>query len=664
MKKLFLSLAAISTIGSSTITVISCGPKEPKNVILEIDGDVASHIGPKADAYTNIVNSYNTLRNNNKLKIEIKFAPANTILNDIRSGDTTPNLYVSYADKVTYYEDIMPKDKIVDMANVINFDLKELEKLAKSAKTINQKIAKIYDSAKNNNEVNDEMNKQLFGGMTLDEVTHMNNEDQYYVPLGESFLQDGTNMEGKMYLAPAGKSFNIGMLNKNLIAEIYEIVTGEIPKWNQRDDIKYFGIDAKEKLKNLRSKTIANLMNELNLNDLPSKNKFRTNQDKLIKDIFEKAFRPQEKLDQEKDWDVALITNAYQDLSILEIVLMVYKYIANQTVDADSKNENYHKSFSMAIKDIVEFVNAMNSTYDKKKIFAKVDPLVNKHKMIIDNRKDEGAESFADTLEFFEFANRLEPLDISLNTPAHPGSLFANGDYSYDYWVRGGMLLSFGSTAGVSFWTTKNPEKDQPSVKAEDIELVDVPTYGDQKNERSIVQQGPGIAMFKSDNVEKNKIAVDFLNYFMQAKNNAEFAITSGYLPSNFHSYYKNEDERKNQNQKSPTGTFYAALTNGNLNPKYANLYKKIVDRLLEINQFNKIHIWWPEPMIFEYVLRNDIIIEYITTWYGINHPKKEVNNAWDFDDFWKKSKKKIQNSTLNLFNDAEVEYLVPEKNS
>ncbi|ASP28549.1 hypothetical protein SCORR_v1c07770 [Spiroplasma corruscae] len=121
-------------------------------------------------------------------------------------------------------------------------------------------------------------------------------------------------------------------------------------------------------------------------------------------------------------------------------------------------------------------------------------------------------------------------------------SLTGKKKYSSDYFAAGTMLLASGSTAGSFYYKSSNNVVDELKVDFKDVLVMGTPTENGQSY---TIQQGPGIAGFKSSSNEKQEVANKFLEYLMSPEKQAYFGIFTGYLPSNEENYLEDSNYLK-----------------------------------------------------------------------------------------------------------------------
>ncbi|ATZ16927.1 sn-glycerol-3-phosphate ABC transporter substrate-binding protein [Williamsoniiplasma luminosum] len=185
----------------------------------------------------------------------------------------------------------------------------------------------------------------------------------------------------------------------------------------------------------------------------------------------------------------------------------------------------------------------------------------------------------------------------------------------------------------------------------------------------NFVQQGPGIAMFKNKNQSKNEVAIDFLNYFLQAQNNTDFALTSGYVPSNYYAYFTNvQSNSDNAGAKIENNwNHYMKYikhgldeTKGGYNPKEHNKNDwpakvKLYPAKEALKEFvlgvvdGKFKFWTQIPSPFGDLMRFQVIVPWIHQKYRVTGAEPETNmtkeNFWSTDNM-----KKIEVSIRNMY--------------
>ncbi|AVP49592.1 hypothetical protein [Williamsoniiplasma luminosum] len=217
-----------------------------------------------------------------------------------------------------------------------------------------------------------------------------------------------------------------------------------------------------------------------------------------------------------------------------------------------------------------------------------------------------------------------------------------------------------------------------------DISIIAPPGYVSEdthakveKNEKekpfktvpNFVQQGPGIAMFKSKNQSKNEVAIDFINYFLQAQNNTDFALTSGYVPSNYYAYFTNVQSNSdnagvkienNWNHYMKYIKHGLEETKGGYDPRNHNnkdwpAKVKLKDAKEALKEFvlgvvdGKFKFWTQIPSPFGDLMRFQVIVPWIHQKYRVTGAEPETNmtkeNFWSNDNM-----KKIEVSIRNMY--------------
>ncbi|PPE05943.1 hypothetical protein [Williamsoniiplasma lucivorax] len=713
--------------------------KQKDGVILELMGLKVD----KVDAYKLIAQKFNEARPQNKHKVKVVVTPGNNVQNEIASGQPLPNLYSSYGDAVVKFDALLnlvgKKDVVVNMAEAINWDTNYR---TNQADPLTHKIRYVDQFAQNNAK----NGNQLTNGKSLDEITHVTSDQNIdrFRPLKDSFVTEGTYND-KLYVAPITKSGMNGIVNKRLLKELVELITGQTQDW--------LNVENYAKFNYLKSRQMGDLVwpvdddptqNNLAEGDkykLTPANRFR-DVNKTLKELVT-AFFGTAPIDQDPE---DYIANAMQDMSVLEVLLTAY----TKLLHTQPHNKNFRQTIGMAIDDEAGFIYAMQQNLKQEKEIYEWDSRKNFGQTLKLNDQT-GSKAINQTIDFYRHFAKISPLDSEAGgagTSDHGfGGLGTKGQagvYYSDKWVWGGTLTYYGSTAGNPYWTktskwtdkisgtlkvpeikldrdyttefvaalsdedknnidykvseadkwaaivkkdknnkfylsvekTLKPSKpnDKPRVESvklnltttgetkietkktfgvfdTDIAVVSSPGYikaeSTSKNTElkplktipNLVQQGPGFAMFKDPNQNKNEIAIDFLNYFLQAQNNTDFALSSGYIPTNHYAYFKTQGEIPKV-VRTEDFNYYMQYINYGLkgyNPKdrYQGEWPASV-KLFEPKESlkkvvlgvvsNKFKFWTQSPSPFGDMVRHQIISPWIHQMYRIEGSHPEVN--------------------------------------
>ncbi|ATZ18561.1 sn-glycerol-3-phosphate ABC transporter substrate-binding protein [Williamsoniiplasma somnilux] len=704
-------LGAVVVAGASATLAVSLKDRSNKNVVFEIDLNVAKSSGFIADAYRRAVNDFNAWNKTHGytgIDVELDFAPANEVYNKLNSKAQLPNLYLTYADGAVRYEKLLPekqKDLVVDIGNVINWN-DEYEVTVATPGKPTKKEQVLMDSLKRWKKQSNKNNNEFIGKGNLDELmenykdipsavptpqpqqnknkTMQTKEVQedynHYTPYLDSFIQEGLSNDGKMYVAPIGKSIMTGIINKKIVSEVYYIVTGNILDPTIFPMAEYFKVLNNEENADLANQDDFNKNYETAVSDPELQNKVRENQPKVdfsetvkdisaissnnvykkdgtksIKDLVIEIFKDLKhegsltRKDTFKSAEESKLTKIFSDMNNVEIMTYVFWKITNNSSLSDQNKVN---SYAMGADDITGLVYANIATGGEENLYN----YNNDDPYSIQIQKE--SHGLQRTLDLFGMANKLAPFDGNGNggNGSHPGTIFGgSGGYGSNYFVDGGMMNYYGSSAGASHWYWQKP-KTQDKYKRLDIttkvhpeDLVTIGGITDGGSDKSsVVQQGPGIAMFKDKNVAKNKVAAKFLNFFLQPDAVSRFGIKASYIPSTKSAYEYNGqpgifiEKGFNQNDKD-YGTVYA---------------KEAVEKYLDAIIQKKINLWTVTPSPFGDIMRAGVIADFFGKYYGT----ADISAKWDdssVDFFWEAETGNIETKIADLFGSfAELKWM------
>ncbi|AHI52897.1 extracellular solute-binding protein [Spiroplasma culicicola] len=473
-----------------------------------------------------------------------------------------------------------------------------------------------------------------------EEVVKMDDyfDTETFEPMIDSFMDEGKIGDGQ-YVLPMAKSFDVTNVNLRMLKELCEIVLGTestTGQFWQKDGfheeytiessnlfIDTTVVEPDENLKTL----MTNIATVNNANDLRKILLKDSNNVLLAKLIYE--------LNDKVDRNVLRDTDKVYGIGLDDMPNKVYSQYAESIEKSRIITSAQNKEFFYNYYDDQFYINDDTGMEGIDSAF----------KMLQDLKDiKEPGQSLSGNIDESKQNELIYTIDPSMS---------GTKKYSSDFFAAGTMLMASGSTAGSFYYQSKTGVKDEVFVKMNDILTIGTPT---KDGEQYIMQQGPGIAAFKSTNDEKTEVAKDFVSFMMEAQNMAEFAIYTGYMPSNAKTY---------------SDTDYMEWLKGTKNPGSSSRDNAILLQVAElIEDKTNSHFVTIEgsPMgtgvrdkVFKNVVQNQMFNDAKAVF--VNSDKKVGNKNSTDTTFWKTAQPAIHNIYTDFIATGKEKYQSDTKN-
>jgi len=546
MKKFLAMIASIGLIVPSALSVVSCGPKISENVLLVLPGLSMSSASKITRSYQQIVEDFNNSEEmkDSKVKVEAAWENGDAVQQRASGMEQLPDLYVAYPDLASKY--ILDPAKTDDARNMGQTykGLQENHPKPKPGET---------DSSIITDDDNDEILKRNFWAKSFYEEGLISTSPKSKVAKGEEKAPD-------LYVLPLIKSFDMSVVNLKVFLELASFVlsTEEISQLG----LVLGGISPSELFQPPATVSLKFEVNDETkmLLKTIAKSQDKSEAHELLREFFQNgnnilqmAGLYAELYQNHLSSNIARYTGVSGNLqkmysvgidSTSNQIFMNYADKTLKRLEEQAIKENNATKFlgdqapainPYHVEDFFYHIEAMNPNSERMDV-------------VLDAPTD---ETFSEINRYFNtFRDLTKPANRDNGDPTlrWAGSLMIgridNKTYTTNYFNQGTMLVSSSSTAGS--WSLAPSDRANPQFnKDKDLLVVSSPTMSG--NYQNFIQQGPGLAGFKS--VGKNKIAKEgvttkFLQYLLQPKVQNKLAIMSGYIPSTtealeMYKYYK-----------------------------------------------------------------------------------------------------------------------------
>ncbi|AVN64079.1 MULTISPECIES: hypothetical protein [Mesoplasma] len=520
MKKLLITLSSALVVSTAGMSVVSCGVKPEKQVVLLLPGEsIGAGSTYIQDGYREIVNEFNQLHQDdeNFVPIKVQWKPSGTIQSAILSGDNLPDLYVSYPDQASLYKSTKLSDRTRDMKESMT---------GETQGAVTEESQKAWD----------DFEKDL---------------------ISNSFLQEG-QYNGEQLILPFGKSFDVSVINVNLFIDylrIYDKANADIIQTNfeqyNKDKrsaltnstgaltkISFFDKEKSRQILGISNSTEQiNLSDELNPTNWVAElaGKTETELVKGIREIF-------------KDIDKILkIAEDYNKLAQAKQELP----IDVTSVSGAKGNNSKDKNFSFAVDSIANKLfmdyaatsgNEIVDTNDQNNdFFYSVQYTGQAAKLVLNDEwiGSENTLAYLDGMRDLALTNGNDKLNTY--TEQWNGTFATSVSepkkiYTSTYFANGTTFMAAGSSAGSYNFTKKIKDKNNADLAVvTNADLLTAPSASGKGTGNAFMSQGPGIAGFKSNGsntAEKEKTVTMFLQYMVQPQISARFGLRTNYMPT------------------------------------------------------------------------------------------------------------------------------------
>jgi len=524
MKKILSVLTTLGIISPTVASVVACGPRISNNVLFILPGNTMSSASRITRSYQQIVRDFNNSEEmkGSKVKVEVGWESGDPIQLRASVLEQLPDLYIAYPDVAAKY--------ILDPTKTA--------------------------SARN-------MEETYFGN---DELKDASLKEKFW---SEAFYSEGL-INNDLYVLPLNKSFDMSIINLRIFLELTSFVDQNIA--NTIGDglkaenygnlashlfLKNGVVDDTELLNNL--KPALEKISQSNKKTLAIREFFKFNNNVInLAKLYSNLYRNHLNRDTISDY-----TNDQRKMfpigidSIANKVFMEYGDALNpegvvQTIDPYKKNGNF-------------FYEIENMNPDRERM-----------DILLDNPE---SKIFKEVNNYFNTLRDLTSSDPSIRKHSDmsirwSGSMLVGKldgkTYTSDFFNQGSMLVTSSSTAGSWSFKAKKNQFDR------DKDLLVVSSSTATGNNFNFIQQGPGLAGFKSvgkNAKEKEIITTKFVRYLLQPKVQNKLAIMSGYIPStsdalDFFKFYKDGSFN------NKTGEWKEGITK----PSNAEEFEKVYD--------------------------------------------------------------------------------------
>jgi len=606
MKKFLAILASIGLIVPSALSVVSCGPKISENVLLVLPGLSMSSASKITRSYQQIVDDFNNSPEmiNSKVKVEAAWENGDAVQQRASGMEQLPDLYVAYPDLASKY--ILDPAKTDDARN----------------------MSQTYNGQQPNHPEGD-------SSIITDDEALKNNfwaksfyEEGLISTSPKSKTAKGEEKEPDLYVLPLIKSFDMSVVNLKVFLELASFI---LPA----EDIAQLSSI-------LGDVTPSELFKKPS--DISLKFVVKDQTIKLLKTIVASPDKAQAHV---------LLREFFQNgNNILDMAGLYSELYQNYLSDNISRytgvSGNLQKMYSVGIDSTANqiFMNYADKTLKRMEEQAIKDnnatkflgdqaPAINPYHVedffyyiedmnpnsermdvVLDSPTD---ATFSEITKYFNtFRDLTKPANRDNGDPTlrWAGSLMIgridNKTYTTNYFNQGTMLVSSSSTAGS--WSIAPTDRNQPQFnKDKDLLVVSSPTMSG--NYQNFIQQGPGLAGFKSvgkNKIEKEGVTTKFLQYLLKPKVQNKLAIMSGYIPSTtealeMYKYYK-DGSFDNQTGQWSSEFDMVELPNGLKKEDFEQIAEPRQNKF--INQRDEVL----SQLLKEYAKKGDIKMNVITT--------------------------------------------------